>query len=430
MKAIIILILISISSTFSFATSYYTILDGSWSDPGIWSTDGITPCSCSPSYNLMGDTVVIDHAVVQDAGLTVLDDAFLKVGVSGKLDGSGYTMAVINARFLSNGNVTTKKLLIGDEAIFTIQLAELVILTRLEVYGVLNIYTSNLNVVLGNVNIYAAGIVNLEGGSKLHFDSGNYQNAGITNVGPGSCIQIDSGNIQNEVGGVVNGSGSMITDAGNVQNEGSWDVNILWCSAGFDFGMPSSESCLEANENCLGVPLPVELVLFEGTAKPGCNDIVWITATEYNCDYFVLERSDEGKKWTERAVVDGAGTTSLESYYSVCDNITEVKTYYYRIIQYDYNRDMSISNVITVHSVGLKPTEMYPNPSQGEFFLLLDGHEPGMEVIIYDVNGMPVYQKNDIVDNKVAFQLQLPSGLYLVHINRKGNVETLKLVIR
>lgn len=430
MKTLITLLLLGVSSTFSFATTYYSIQEGSWSDNSVWSTDGTTPCSCSPSNVLNGDTVIINHAIVQDAGLRISNLSFVNIGVDGSLDGSGYFMTLNDSEVLANGNITTKKLVVNENAIFTVQLAELNILSRLEIYGTLNINTANLNVGSGNVIVYPGGLLNITGGSKLHLTSGNFQNSGTTYLGDGCCIQLDSGNIQNEVGGIVNGGGSMISDVGNVQNEGTWDVNIKWCSAGFDFGMPSAENCAAANANCSGVPLPVELVVFEGTAAEGYNVIVWITASENNCNYFVLERSDEGDVWTERAMVDGAGTTSLESYYSVRDNITEAKTYYYRLVQFDYNMDETISNVITVHSVGTAPTELYPNPSKGDFFLLLDGHEPGMEVTIYDINGNPVYTKNDIYDDRVAFQLQLNPGLYLVSINRGDNVETLKLVIK
>jgi hypothetical protein len=430
MKAIVTAFLSGISTIFSFATTYTTIQDGAWSDVAIWSTDGVNPCGCRPSFTLSGDTVVIRNSVIQDATLELENYAYMHVEAGAFLDGTGDVMSLSNAQVLMNGTVSSRKLTVGDGAVFTVQLAELNIITRLEVFGVLHVTSSNLNVEQGNVIINPGAVFDLQGGSRLHFITGNFQNSGTTNLGVGSCIRIDAGNIHNETSGIVSGGGSMITDAGNVSNDGSWDVNILWCSAGFDFGMPSPENCIAANENCMAVPLPVELVVFEGTARPGCNNIVWITATEYNCDYFVLERSDEGEVWTERAVVNGAGTTSLESYYEVCDNITEPKVYYYRLKQYDYNRDHTISNVIAIHSVYWKPTEMYPNPSTGEFFLLLDGYEQGMEVIIYDMSGNQVYRKDQITDEKVAFQLQLHSGLYLVHINRKGKVETLKLVIR
>lgn len=430
MKTLITLLVLGVSTTFSFATTYYSLQNGAWSDTGIWSMDGTTPCSCAPSNVLNGDTVIINHAIVQDAGMRVTTMSYINIAVNGALDGSDYFITVSNSEVLANGNVISKKLVINEDAIFTIQLAELDILTRLEIYGTMNINTANVNVTLGNVIVYPTGVFNMTGGSKLHYESGNFQNSGNTYLCDECCIQLDAGNIQNEVGGVVNGGGSMISDAGNVQNEGTWDTDIKWCSAGFDFGMPSAENCSGAYASCSGVPLPVELVVFEGTAAEGYNIIVWITASEHNCDYFVLERSDEGDVWTERAMVDGAGSTSLESYYSVRDNITEVKTYYYRLVQFDYNMDQTISNVISVHSVGVGPSELYPNPSQGEFFLLLDGHEPGMEITIYDINGNPVYSKEDIHDDKVAFQLQLTPGLYLVHIDRGNNIETLKLVIK
>ena len=88
-------------------------------------------------------------------------------------------------------------------------------------------------------------------------------------------------------------------------------------------------------ENCPFTTLPVEITLFEGWNEPYGNKIIWETATEKNSDYFVIDRSIDGKSWIEVQTIKSAGNSETTSKYSTVDIGFEEVMNYYRLSQYD-----------------------------------------------------------------------------------------------
>ncbi|MDB4075857.1 MAG: hypothetical protein QNL36_09290 [Crocinitomicaceae bacterium] len=88
-------------------------------------------------------------------------------------------------------------------------------------------------------------------------------------------------------------------------------------------------------ENCPFTILPVEITLFEGWNEPYGNKIIWETATEKNSDYFVIDRSIDGKSWIEVQTIKSAGNSETTSKYSTVDIGFEEVMNYYRLSQYD-----------------------------------------------------------------------------------------------
>ena len=88
-------------------------------------------------------------------------------------------------------------------------------------------------------------------------------------------------------------------------------------------------------ENCPFTILPVEITLFEGWNEPYGNKIIWETATEKNSDYFVIDRSIDGKSWIEVQTIKSVGNSETTSKYSTVDIGFEEVMNYYRLSQYD-----------------------------------------------------------------------------------------------
>ena len=98
--------------------------------------------------------------------------------------------------------------------------------------------------------------------------------------------------------------------------------------------------------------LPVELSHFTAEAvASNTTHITWETKTETNNDYFSLQRSFNGMDFTETAVITGAGTSATAHRYDYFDHSTfATQTVYYKLVQVDYNKTKTSSNIITVHT--------------------------------------------------------------------------------
>lgn len=104
--------------------------------------------------------------------------------------------------------------------------------------------------------------------------------------------------------------------------------------------MPASWSYASINTAapCFNpVTLPVALVEFNAVKRNNFNEIFWITESERNNDYFLLEATTDGETFRTVAVVNGNGTSTQREIYTVQDNHPENAINYYRLTQFDYD---------------------------------------------------------------------------------------------
>jgi len=174
--------------------------------------------------------------------------------------------------------------------------------------------------------------------------------------------------------------------------------------------------------------LPIELTHFSAELNDQRNvDVIWETATEYNNDYFILERSANLFDWEEIAEVDGAGTSTepLEYYHE--DTDPYIGDNYYRLIQVDFNGDFNVSQVVTVNldeDTDHNPQLLiYPNPATELLNVQLSDYEPGeYSVEIYNQQGQLVYSKSIFISSETEiYQINrepnMISGFYIVLTN-------------
>ncbi len=94
--------------------------------------------------------------------------------------------------------------------------------------------------------------------------------------------------------------------------------------------------------------LPVEYNYFTGLRMGDRIMLTWQTASELNCDYYVVQRSTGDKPFMDIFRLNGAGTSSSKNNYSIEDVVNEEGTIYYRLKQYDFNGEFSLSSIIAV----------------------------------------------------------------------------------
>jgi hypothetical protein len=95
-------------------------------------------------------------------------------------------------------------------------------------------------------------------------------------------------------------------------------------------------------------PLPVELLSFNGEKQGNRNELMWVTASEKNNDYFILEYSPDGKDWEEIQKVNGAGNSNTENTYLTTHRDFENAINYYRLTQVDFDGERTKHNVISI----------------------------------------------------------------------------------
>jgi hypothetical protein len=136
-------------------------------------------------------------------------------------------------------------------------------------------------------------------------------------------------------------------------------------------------------EQTLCSPLPIELLSFDAYMVDTTVNIKWSTATETNCDYFILERSVNGIIWKEIDRLDGNGTTTTIHFYNTIDLNAPYGYSYYRLKQLDYNGQFEIFPIksmykpfkkrnvkMMVNILGQQINDL--NEFKGVFFIIYD----------------------------------------------------------
>lgn len=112
----------------------------------------------------------------------------------------------------------------------------------------------------------------------------------------------------------------------------------------FSWGGNNSTAVL----GCTPITLPIELYSFEGNSYNITNNLTWVTLSEINNDYFVIQRSSDGYDWENIGKVYGAGTSLEKNSYSFNDDNYKNVINYYRLKQIDFNGGYKYSDIITI----------------------------------------------------------------------------------
>jgi hypothetical protein len=184
-------------------------------------------------------------------------------------------------------------------------------------------------------------------------------------------------------------------------------------------------------------PLPVELLHFNAryNRDKKAIDIEWMTASEKDNDYFLVEKGVDGSSFEPFLKVNGSGTSSQLNEYSATDvnpYLREIN--YYRLKQVDMNGASKYSDVVAV--VVDDPMAMFtisPNPVKDKVeihFYASDIDEPLLKISNH--HGQTMF--NQIINAKQGFNdlslslLNLKPGLYLVSLSGKDGIQKARFV--
>jgi Secretion system C-terminal sorting domain len=163
------------------------------------------------------------------------------------------------------------------------------------------------------------------------------------------------------------------------------------------------------------VVLPIQLTSLDCISKPKSNLLTFSTATETNNAHFSIERSSDGRIFTEIGTVRGAGNSTTEQRYTYTDERPLQGINYYRLKQVDFDGQFSYSPVRSVVFGRKGSVTVSPSPASDRVVIVLDeaAAENG-DWQVFDAAGRVVQSgawqaENERLDLDVA---TFPEGMY------------------
>ena len=170
--------------------------------------------------------------------------------------------------------------------------------------------------------------------------------------------------------------------------------------------------------------LPVKLISFTAGKKAKHVELIWTLASAINNDYFIVEHSSDGEKFTALEKINGVGNVSTMMTLSAVDATPFAGMNYYRLKMVDYDASFEYSVVAAINmevNVFALPCN-YLREGENLFVNYSVEESANYTMTVYEINGDLKYSQEMIVSSGQG-QLLLPadfsSGTYLLVITKK-----------
>jgi hypothetical protein len=182
--------------------------------------------------------------------------------------------------------------------------------------------------------------------------------------------------------------------------------------------------------------LPVDLLSFEAECQDNGVELTWVTASEENNDYFILEKSQDTQDYEEIAQVMGSGTATIMNEYGHFDYASVDNQLYYRLSQVDFDGQSDVFNPISVNcSVEKGKSQLFiaGNKMNGSIKVQSTVSENQFyDLSVFDASGKQVYTgqgftESGEIDDQLFIYTQA-TGIYIVQMVVDGQLYSEKLV--
>jgi hypothetical protein len=178
-------------------------------------------------------------------------------------------------------------------------------------------------------------------------------------------------------------------------------------------------------------PLPVMLSSF--TAKKSSNQVLlnWITDIEKDVSHFVVEKSLNGKDYTDAGIIFTESNSAVRKEYNFKDelkNITSGLVYYrLKIVDLDGTYERSAVRIIRVAEDNAAGSiTVYPNPVVSDIRITLSStwQNRGVNIQVMNTNGQSVMQLANARPGQTETinVSKLTAGMYMVRVS--NGIET------
>ena len=190
-----------------------------------------------------------------------------------------------------------------------------------------------------------------------------------------------------------------------------------WSAGGAGFTLDWTGST--ASLDC--AVLPIELLSFTARMNRHIVDLNWITATETNNDYFLVEKSADGIDYAAFNRIKGAGTSLQAQSYHTIDPEPYPEISYYRLKQVDFDGKYSYSDIVAVNNDPSALFSFAPVPAGESLTIYFNAVSNVLStVVIIDLKGRELIARdvmleegNNIINLDIS---DLSSGFYMVKL--------------
>jgi len=234
---------------------------------------------------------------------------------------------------------------------------------------------------------------------------------------------------------------------GGIQGRTS-DNKKYGAAAGFDGILDQQISFAQIPQHIVCTPLPGRFISANAAWQVKYIIVNWEMANEAAVKMYVVERSSDGRNFSQAGEVSprhstgGANAYSFKDFSAAGFTSQEQDIIYYRIKQISSDNSVLYSAVVSVkfrQQTGLEAPVVSPNPVSGatasiRFTARNTNREP-IRFRMLSVNGVPVWQKQYVPVEGLNIlpidQLSsLPDGMYFIQYDDGGTVRSIKMVLR
>ncbi len=178
--------------------------------------------------------------------------------------------------------------------------------------------------------------------------------------------------------------------------------------------------------------VPVELMTYKASKEYGNAVLEWATSSEVNNDFFTIERSGDGKNFEPIGKLKGMGESYTVNEYKFIDRAPLKGINYYRLIQHDFNGQISDLGTRSLLFESTIDVQIFPNPNRTNVLnvnLEITGANKEYSIQITDLSGRLVHNSSlGLHADKTVDISDLLAGMYMVKIQNGSDSSVHKLI--
>jgi hypothetical protein len=185
----------------------------------------------------------------------------------------------------------------------------------------------------------------------------------------------------------------------------------------------------------LNNPLPLNLLKFSGRNDNGAGLLNWTMADQKDLKGFRVEKSIDGKNFSDIGFVAPSVDKAGETNYVFTDRSLSKDSYYrIRILNQDGTSTISQVVIIRIDMLGNADVQLYPNPSAAGAQISIDGNLSGMDVDVRIIgtdgreNGTLSGELESVNAQFSDIVKSLPAGVYQIKVVSEEVTKTLRFI--